>query len=468
MSLNFEHHPFFTFLRQRRISLWRKFYTFNFSFPVMSTSTNKFLLLLAMLLSGAMNLPGQSKSMADTVAVYFDEVRTVTGGHKDLWNYDLYAPVLLVQPDTREAYANAPDTAGILKQVGSIFTGTLPESVNIANTSIEWSGVHWAMVMLPISDDRNDRLNLLTHELFHRAQPHLGFALSNSSNNHLNRKDGRIYLRLELESLRAALSAASPQEVVRHITGALAFRKHRHALYPGADSTENLLELNEGLAEFTGLMTSDRNREQMTAHLVKALNRFLTNPTFVRSFAYQTVPLYGFLLQPIHTGWNREITGTTDLTEYFVRAFDIQLPGDSEELITRQADQYGGPAILAEETAREAEIQTLIAGFKKKFIEQPHVEIALQNGNIAFDPRNIMPLEDGGTVYPNMRVTDNWGILTVTQGALMSRQWNKISLGMPTGIRDDSVVGDGWTLELRGGFVMKKDDASGNYVLTRE
>lgn len=51
--------------------------------------------------------------------------------------------------------------------------------------------------------------------------------------------------------------------------------------------------------------------------------------------------------------------------------------------------------------------------------------------NVSFDPRNIIPVEDKGTVYPQIRVTDNWGILEVTKGALMSPNWDKISVSSP-------------------------------------
>jgi hypothetical protein len=41
----------------------------------------------------------QTGQYADTAAVYFDEP-AATKKHEHLWNYDLYAPVLLVNPIT--------------------------------------------------------------------------------------------------------------------------------------------------------------------------------------------------------------------------------------------------------------------------------------------------------------------------------------------------------------------------------
>ena len=75
------------------------------------------------------------------------------------------------------------------------------------NTSLEWNGKTWATVVLPLSSDKHPRLDLITHELFHCAQPSLGFDMRVSDNHHLDEKDGRVLLRLEIEALKKALKA---------------------------------------------------------------------------------------------------------------------------------------------------------------------------------------------------------------------------------------------------------------------
>ena len=425
-------------------------------------------LLIVLFLLNSIMVFGQQRHFKDTVASYFNEIKTATAKNKHLWGYDLYAPILLVWPDAREVYANFPDTAGVLKSNGTIFAGILPNAINVANTSIHWSGEEWAMVMLPLPDNEDDRLNLLAHELFHRAQPRLGFKLYNPENSHLDQKEGRTYLRLELEALNNALLASSPEEMKRHLTNALTFRVYRYKIYPGADTTENLLELNEGIAEYTGTMMSGRNKQQMQTYLLKSVDGFLKNPTFVRSFAYQTIPIYGYLLSDTKPEWNKHITSMSHLTEYFLLEFNIHLPSDSNTFVAHIADQYGWQTIIEEENARETRIKKLIAEYRDTFIQRPHLEIPLQNMNISFDPRNIMPLEDKGMVYPNIRVIDNWGILTVTKGALMSPNWNKIAVSIPTQIDGEVASGDGWRLELNHGFVVRKDSVSNNYILTKQ
>ncbi|MCL4511184.1 MAG: hypothetical protein M1470_08965 [Bacteroidetes bacterium] len=427
----------------------------------------KSLLLGVLILSSSVSVSAQKPSFADTAATYFSEVKAATAENKNLWNYDTYAPILLVQPDTRKVYANFPDSAGVLKEEGTIFSGTLPETMIIGNTSLHWNGVDWAMVMLPLPEDIHARLNLLTHELFHRAQPHLGFIAYNPENNHLDRREGRIYLRLELQALKAALLSDSRGEMLKHIADALTFRMYRYAIYPHADSTENLLELNEGLAEYTGVMMSERDQQQMRTHFVKSMDDFLKNPTFVRSFAYQTIPLYGYLLHEVDPNWNKSITDSTNLTAYFLKAFDVHLPNDLKTAVAKIRDQYGAKEIIAEETERQQKVDKLISEYKREFVEQPHLDVPLRHMSVQFDPRDIVPLEDKGTVYPYIRVVDDWGILTATKGALMNPTWKKVTVTPPIQIEKGRVVGDGWTLELKDEYVVQKDSATNDYILKK-
>ncbi|MGN7864351.1 hypothetical protein [Chryseobacterium sp. 22458] len=403
----------------------------------------------------------------DNIPVFFDEIKTASKQNTGLWNKDLYGPMLLVDPKTREIFANEPDTEGLLKLTGNVYSGILQDKINIANTAINWNGKRWAMIMLPLPQDKENRLNLLAHESFHSIQPSLGFTLSNAENNHLDQKDGRIYLRLEMEALKKAVQSSSEKEIQKHLTNALMFRKYRHSLYKNSNTTENLLELNEGIAEFTGAMFSGRSKAQMPQFLTSGIDEFLKKPTFVRSFAYHTTPVYGYLLHTKNKSWNRKISDTTDLTDYFVKAFRIKIPDGLKEAASNRADVYNGRVIIEEETEREEKTKKLIAEYTLKFIDQPHFEIKFEKMNISFDPRNIVPIEDKGTVYPNIRVTDKWGILTVENGALMSPNWDKISISNPTQTTDKKISGDGWTLELSNGYTIEKDQTSGNYKLKK-
>lgn len=403
----------------------------------------------------------------DTVSIFFDELKTASKKNIGLWNKDLYGPMILIDPKTRELFANEPDLEGILKGNGTTYSGILPAAVNIANTAVNWGGKRWAMAMLPLSENKENRINLLAHESFHSIQPSLGFTLNNAENNHLDQKEGRIYLRLELEALKQAIRSNSEKEMKQHLTSAFTFRKYRNTLYKGSETTENLLELNEGIAEFTGLIVSGRNKEQARSSLLNGIDGFMKNPTFVRSFAYYTTPVYGYLLYQKDPDWNKKIDAKTNLTSYFSKACDIRIQADLQKEVKKRSDHYNGQSIIKEETEREEQTKRLIAEYKLKFIQQPHFEIKFEKMNVSFDPRNIVPVEDKGTIYPNIRITDLWGILTIENGALMSPNWDKISISNPVKTENRKVSGDGWTLELKDGYTITKDEGSGNYKLSK-
>src|SRR5690606_21602871 len=112
------------------------------------------------------------------------------------WNYSLDGPLMLVNRETRTIIANESDNSGELTKRGNLYIGKLPENINIANTAFDWNGKRWTMVALPLPETKEERLDLLIHESYHRIQPLIGFdSLYEIQSVHLDSKNGRIYLR---------------------------------------------------------------------------------------------------------------------------------------------------------------------------------------------------------------------------------------------------------------------------------
>lgn len=403
---------------------------------------------------------------ADEIPLYFDELKAATSLRHALWDMDLYGALILINPNTGEIYANEQDSAGTLVKNGAIYKGILPENINFANTAIDWNGKRWAMVMLPLPKDRYERINLLAHESFHRVQPELGFTMDNAENNHLDEKDGRIYLRLELEALEQCLLSSNNEQQREHLTNAFIFRKYRNNIYPQSVASENLLELNEGIAEYTGQVISGRNEMQAVEYLSMCFKRFVSNPTYVRSFAYQTVPAYAFILRKKQKDWNRKIKTDTNLIDFFMNEFKITIPDDLEQAVSNIQHMYKGDEIISEETQREEEKLKIIDEYRQLFIERPRLIISLENMNISFNPMNIVPLGSDGNVYPTANIIDNWGNLAVSKGMLLSSDWRTIYLSAPSEITDIGVTGDGWSLNLKEGYKVIRQEEG--YLLVKQ
>jgi hypothetical protein len=384
-----------------------------------------------------------------------------------LWNHQLYGALMFVNRSNRTIIANEPDNSGVLTKKGGVYVGILPKGINIANTAFDWNGKRWSMVMLPLPKNHNERLNLLIHELFHRIQPKIGFAnLITKQSNHLDDLNGRIYLKLELAALSKALESDNPAVRQKHIRDALLFRHYRYELYPGAKEAENTLEIKEGLAEYTGSILSDRTDKALKEHYINAINNFYNYPTFVRSFAYVTIPVYGYFMNLKNPGWNKGITKSTNLTDFITKFFNVTIPSHLKDTINSIKDAYGFNKISAFEIKRAGQRKKLMAEYEIKFVENPTLTIRFEKMNIQFDPRNIMPFKNLGTVYPNMRITDNWGILTVKNGALLGGNWHKVTVSEPIEITDTIIKGDGWKLQLHDGWELVK--IGKNYILKRK
>lgn len=376
----------------------------------------------------------------------FSDVDSLLGlDNGKFWNKEIYGPILFIDPSTRIFYANTNNANKSFHRIGTFYRDTLPPDMNIANTAIDWDNKRWSMVMLPLPLEKTARYTLVIHELFHRLQPEIGFEkMQESENGHLDTYQGRLLLRLELEALDKALDGP---ERSKHMQNALFFREKRQKTQE-IKNAENALELNEGLAEYTATMLSGRNSDEMKSHLRQSKTVFLSNPTFVRSFAYQTVPFYGYLLSLNHPNWHKEIKANTHLTDFFIKAFQTDIDMDRSLKEVDKQYGYGYQRIENEEMEREKMRLEKIAKLKHKFVEGPTLELSFLNMNISFDPRNITPLENLGTVYPHVKIIDDWGILTVENGALIPSDWSKVIVTAPTLIKDVIVEGDGWKLEL--------------------
>jgi hypothetical protein len=391
----------------------------------------------------------QCQAYSDSI---FESVMLASKQSEYLWGQNLYGPILLVDPTTRIITANERDSIGLLKKNGNQFFGILPIEMNLANTAVNWSGKKWAMILLPLPEKKEDRINLIVHELFHLWQLKNGIDQANPMNNHLDQKECRIYLRLELEALKKAVQAENKLEEAEHIKQALLFRQYRQSLYTGSDSTENLLELNEGLAEYTGCMASGRNEQEMILHFVSSIDTFFHTPSYVRSFAYQTIPVYGYLLSKTVSNWSMQISKTENLFAFFLRAFGLANMNADKEFIAVNALTYRGKEIEAEETARKKKNDMQIRQYEIRFVENPHLTIQFEEMQISFDPGNIQPLNEIGTVYPSLRISDRWGILLVSDGALVSSNWSSVTIDTPFKQEGNQIKGNNWTLNLSAGY----------------
>ena len=383
-----------------------------------------------------------------------------------LWGVSLCGPVLLVDPQTREVWTNQEAKTEQLERHGEFFTGKLPNEINIANTAADWAGLKWTMIMLPLPEEKTRRVTLLAHEMWHRIQDELGFPASAAANHHLDTRDGRYLLQLEWRALATALNA-NDEARQNHIADAAVFRARRHQLFANAAAEEREMELHEGLAEYTGVKLSGAS--DLARHVASQnLKTAPASKTFVRSFAYANGPAYSVLLDEIAPEWRKTLRKGHDLAALLFTRAGVTLPADIAAAAEERAREYGGAEVAAAEDQRENTQRETIAAYRARFVDGAVLAIPLHKMNMQFDPGNIVGLEGRGTVYPNIRIVDVWGVLTVQSGgALMSADFTRVTVPAPEKPTGAAIAGDGWTLELSAGWKISPGARSGDFVLEK-
>lgn len=431
--------------------------------------------LFTILLSVAILIPNlcaqnNFEEISEAVKIFKEAKSLSNADNGELWGVKLYGPMMLAYPETRLIIANEPDNENFLEEINGVFVGILPDELNIANTAFDWKGKKWTMVMMPLPEDQFIRNSLIIHELFHRIQNDINIPPFNFTCDHLDKKEGRILLRLEWEELFSALNSGN-DERVKHIRSAIILNKYRMKLFPEADSLESRMLLNEGLAEYTGIKLSGAPESVVNNILSDKIKHAEMIPSFVRSFAYISGPLYSFLLDKSGIDWRTNINETSRITEIIQSAFEIIITDDVQDEAQLILNDYKDSDILIFEENRAQKQIAKLEYLKDKFLSKPVLVLPLQNMSMQFNPSNLVSIENVGTVYPNIRITDNWGILDVTNGALVSSDFRKVIISLPDDFNQavdlKRIETDDWVFELKDGWLLKPGESDKNYILSK-
>jgi len=415
----------------------------------------------------------QSSSIDTKLAAqYFRQLKQTSdrdGGKT--WGLPLYGPMMLVDPRTGNIVANQADLEHKLAPQDEVFVGKLPNEINPANTAIDWAGVHWTMVMWPVAELRQPRERLLLHECFHRLQVKLGLPARDAVNSHLDTLNGRIWIQMEWRALERALRQTGPARAAA-IADALLFRAYRRSLFPDSATNENALELNEGLAEYTGVRLSSADLEEAVVRADIILRQARNNPTFARSFAYVSGPAYGALLDLSDKPWRVGLNSTADLGQLLQQRYGIKIRV-SEAAARAAASRYEGEEIVTIETQHEEQRKQQIGEARKKFLDGPVLILSLSpDVKYSYDPNDVVGIDASNTVYPTMRLVDPWGVLTVSNGAWLERDATgrliRARVVAPTDLTARPLKGEGWSLELAKGWAVFSAERSGDLTIKKQ
>lgn len=403
------------------------------------------------------------------------------GGH--LWGARLDTVPLFLVRGSRVVMNADPHQAGYAHNGDGWWSGPLPGGVTPANTALSWAGRRWAMVMLPLPGDTLAAERLVLHERWHVIQPTV---LPLPSYNQfgpeaaiLDRPEGRVWMMLEWRALARAIESEPGSSAERGaIVDALGFRAARYAVADSAERTrERMLDLSEGLAEYTGW--------KLTGSPVSALVHALTVtapslPGWSRAFPYYTGPAYGLLLDRRSSGWRGRLTQTPDIEVLLASTLGpagdtlvARLTGSAAmDALMRAAEvsgaRYGLEQVRADEQARWLHHQQELARLMARFDTMPTLRIRPSAVSVSFDPNRSTPLGELGTVYGGFEwKAGEDARLVAPDGALVTADWKEIRVPLGQVAPASGVLtapvhwsGEGWELSLPAGWIMQPVGAS--------
>lgn len=425
-----------------------------------------FVLAVLMLFAAGPAAAARPELSDDAARAIFDQANALCReDNGELWGASLCGPMMLVDRASRRVVGSQADAQGVLMRRGEVYVGQLPPEVIIANTAVDWSGTRWTQLLWPLPENDARRSTLLAHEMFHWVQPTLSIAAPvEGANEHLDTLEGRFWLQMEWRALAVALAA--PDAAAQRIAtiDALTFRAERHRRFPAAAMEEAALELNEGLAEYTGVFIGNAGPDARIEAALHDLRAHVDDPSFVRSFAYATGPAYGLMLDQVLPGWRRHLARhPKDLGSLLAEAIHT-VPSQDVSAVRTAAARYQGNALRDAEVLREQQRLARLEHNRARFLTGPVLRLDLRNMRIQFDPNSMQPLPGSGMVYPTMQLTDEWGSLDVTDGALLQSDWKAVLVQAPAAGASPT-QGPGWTLTLKPGWSVVEGKRAGQLQL---
>ena len=419
--------------------------------------------LLALMLLPSIASAQQKLDASAAKAVFEQAAQACSEDDGRLWGVSLCGPIMLVDPATKAFVANRQDKSRSLQADAGVYRGTLAADAIVANTAVDYDGERWTQAYYDSAIQGGK--HLLLHEMFHRIQPLLGHANGEGDNGHLDTLEGRYLLRLELLALKAALTSSGKKqdEALRDL---MAIRDARARRFPDSAQSEDALERNEGLAEYTAMkLAHDTDADRIRA-TVDEIDSVDIRPSLVRSFAYATGPAYGLLIDRYGSRWHASAR-----TMSLQQIFRSETPKPDSNLtppsISSIALKYDGAAIHEFEEKRAAERDARVKRYRATLVDGKTMSFPNANMNFNFNPNTVVPLDDAGNVYPILSAKADWGSIDVTDGALIDSNWSKLIVAAPQVTEGNKLSGPGWKAVINDGWTLTEDRETGSFVVSR-
>jgi len=403
----------------------------------------------------------------EKASAYFksiEEICNIDNGR--LWGKNLYGPAMFIDRASRRIIANQQDDDGILKGKEGIYTGVYPKELIISNSPAEFGGTLFAIIPLPDEEDDYRIKARSLHSLFHLFQKTKWDINPNFNTINMDEKEARLWLKLEWKALRKAIYSEGNDRKLS-VRDALIFRGARRELYPRFASDENRFETYEGMSTFTYTILCTNSCEEFKERLFEAFDRIYSMQSYARSYGFVHGAMYASLLYDIGFNLHSMHTDNFDPGNAVKEQYNIELPEICRDVAGSLAVNYEIDIINREEEKRLSDIEESIHKQLSIFTEKPVVFLELESPYFDFEPEDIHSLDTMGTLYNTIRVSDNWGKLTVDKGGCLVSNNLKYLRITARGFKAEKnhVYGEGWHLMMISDYQLIRVEQ--NYILRK-
>jgi len=429
-------------------SCFHFFYYFRSNKPAIMTKWIYFTVFLFLLSCKKEN--SDTYLTPEKAVQYFKDIEEICNRDNGrLWGKNLFGPLMLIDRTSRKIIANHPDNQGLLKEKDGVFTGDYPKELLIYGAAVNFGGTVFAMVPLPPEEDPYRISTRAVRSLYRMVVNPIGINPTGFNISSMDEREARLWIKLEWRALRKAISSEGEARQLA-VRDALIFRGSNRELYQKYSTDATRFETNEGLATFTMTLLCTGSCEEYRARLFEFLDRVYNMQSYARSYGTIHGALYASLLHEKGFDFRMIQSDNFDLGKAVKELYNIELPSICRDVAGSLAVSYDIDIINAEEEKRLADIKESIHKQISTFTEKPVVFLELESPYFDFEPEDIHSLDTLGTLYSSMRVSDNWGKLTVDKvGCLVSNNFRYIRI-TAKGYKAEKnhISGDGWHLIL--------------------
>jgi hypothetical protein len=215
------------------------------------------------------------------------------------------------------------------------------------------------------------------------------------------------------------------------------------------------------------MLLCSESEEQYEKRLLEYLDRIYSFQSYSRSYGSIHGALYATLLYQKDFDFKTIIYDTVDLGERVKELYNIVLPEVCRDVAGSISINYNIASIYDEEEERLREIKERLNNQVNIFTQKPVVLLELESPYFDFEPEDINYLDTLGILYHSMRVSDNWGKLTVDKiGCLISNNYKYLRItAKGLKIERNHIEGEGWQIILNDGWEIKESDQ--NYYISK-